>query len=145
LFRSSSLNSRDTKVGFDFSMSLDNSEPKGALQLAEESINKAKEDLEGARQNLENIYRNYLLKAKAWRNLKDNAKSIAESSGERLAIESQRYSSGKSMLRDIADYRNQFAANETDYFTKMIELAKLEVQIASLNDELLMKVKKEIK
>ena len=48
------------------------------------------------------------------------------------------------MLRDIADYRNQFTQNETEYLNKMIQLSKLYIQIASVNDDLLAKVKKEI-
>ncbi|MFC1517721.1 TolC family protein [Candidatus Margulisiibacteriota bacterium] len=140
----SSLNSRDTKVGFDFSMSLDNSEPKGILQQAEENISKTKEDLEDTRTILNTLYNNYLLKVKAWGNLEKTAKAIADSSEERLKLETRRYRSGKTKLKDVADYRNQFAANETDYLNKMIELAKLEVQIASLNDDLLDKVQAEL-
>lgn len=141
----SALNSRDTVVGFDFSMSLDKSDTQGYLQQLKESISKAEENLADTKKSLQNLLNNYLLKVKSWKKLKENAQKIADYSEERLKLETKRYQSGKSMLRDVADYRNQYAQNKTNYLNKMIELAKLEVQVASLNDELLNKVKEEIK
>jgi outer membrane protein TolC len=141
----SNLNSRDTVVGLEFSYSLDKSDTKGGKIQLNETIRKIEETRANTKASLANLLNNNILKDNTWQKIESNSKRLSNYSKEKLFLESKRFKNGKSYLRDVSDYRNQYANNKTAHLNKVIQLAKLKVTIASLNDELLEQVENKLK
>lgn len=138
----SDLNKNDYALGLSFSAFFENSGVKGQELSLEAEIAKKNFEKNKIKSNLGVLYKASILNLKTAVFVENNAKQVAQNYKDVLDIETKRFQLGKTQLFNITEHRNNYISSKIEHLRKMIELTKINLSIAELNDTLLPLVEK---